>query len=114
MARKSSGPRIAASTLIDVARVSGISPGAPTQPRSAAQASGRGRLVEIFLPSIVNSIFADTVPAFTDRLADAARIDRRRAAATEALLEGLLARIAEPASACQSARLDMGARAISR
>lgn len=36
---------------------------------AGALASSRSRLVAIFLPTIANSIFADTVPALTDRLA---------------------------------------------
>ena len=38
---------------------------------AGALASSRSRLVAIFLPTIANSIFADTVQALTDRLAAA-------------------------------------------
>ncbi|MBU1333023.1 MAG: LacI family DNA-binding transcriptional regulator [Gammaproteobacteria bacterium] len=86
-------------TLIDVAKVAGVSPitvsralGRPevvsdaTRRRvleavratgyvpnlaAGALASARSRLVAIFLPTIANSIFADTVQALTDRLAAA-------------------------------------------
>lgn len=86
-------------TLIDVAKVAGVSPitvsralGRPELvtdatrkrvlaavrvtgyvPNLAAEAlsSRRSRLVAIFLPTIANSIFADTVQALTDRLAEA-------------------------------------------
>ncbi|MGE4405005.1 LacI family DNA-binding transcriptional regulator [Pseudomonas sp.] len=84
-------------TLVDVARVAGVSPitvsralgrpevvAAATRKRvleavratgyvpnlaAGALASSRSRLVAIFLPTIANSIFADTVQALTERLA---------------------------------------------
>ncbi len=97
MARKQSDFRTrSAPTLVDVARVAGVSPitvsralGRPevvtaaTRKRvqeavratgyvpnlaAGALASSRSRLVAIFLPTIANSIFADTVQALTDRL----------------------------------------------
>lgn len=86
-------------TLIDVAKVAGVSPitvsralgrpevvSAATRKRvleavratgyvpnlaAGALASSRSRLVAIFLPTIANSIFADTVQALTERLAAA-------------------------------------------
>lgn len=88
-----------APTLIDVAKVAGVSPitvsralgrpevvSAHTRRRvleavratgyvpnlaAGALASARSRLVAIFLPTIANSIFAETVQALTDRLAAA-------------------------------------------
>lgn len=100
MSRKSPDLRAAAApTLIDVAKVAGVSPitvsralgrpevvSAATRRRvleavratgyvpnlaAGALASSRSRLVAIFLPTIANSIFADTVQALTDRLAAA-------------------------------------------
>ncbi|CAM3860819.1 LacI family transcriptional regulator, gluconate utilization system Gnt-I transcriptional repressor [Ectopseudomonas alcaliphila] len=100
MGRKPAGIRSsAAPTLIDVARVAGVSPitvsralGRPEVVTDATRkrvleavratgyvpnlaagslASSRSRLVAIFLPTIANSIFADTVQALTDRLAAA-------------------------------------------
>jgi len=100
MSRKSPDSRAAAApTLIDVARVAGVSPitvsralgrpelvSAATRRRvlaavratgyvpnlaAGALASSRSRLVAIFLPTIANSIFADTVQALTERLAAA-------------------------------------------
>ncbi|WP_339486774.1 LacI family DNA-binding transcriptional regulator [Pseudomonas sp. EL_65y_Pfl2_R95] len=86
-------------TLIDVARVAGVSPitvsralgrpevvAAKTRQRvldavritgyvpnlaAGALASSRSRLVAIMLPTIANSIFSDTVQALTERLAQA-------------------------------------------
>lgn len=86
-------------TLIDVARVAGVSPitvsralgrpevvAARTRQRvldavrvtgyvpnlaAGALASSRSRLVAIMLPTIANSIFSDTVQALTERLAQA-------------------------------------------
>lgn len=88
-----------APTLIDVARVAGVSPitvsRALNRPEVVSEkarnkvleavrltgyvpnmlagglASNKSRLVAIFLPTIANSIFADTVQALTDRLASA-------------------------------------------
>jgi LacI family gluconate utilization system Gnt-I transcriptional repressor len=100
MSRKSPDSRAAAApTLIDVAKVAGVSPitvsralgrpevvSAATRRRvlaavratgyvpnlaAGALASSRSRLVAIFLPTIANSIFADTVQALTERLAAA-------------------------------------------
>lgn len=100
MARKSfSALSTNSPTLIDVAKVAGVSPitvsrtlGRPevvsdaTRRRvleavratgyvpnlaAGALASSRSRLVAVFLPTIANSIFADTVQALTDRLASA-------------------------------------------
>ena len=89
----------AAPTLIDVARVAGVSPitvsralnrpeivseAARTKVLAAVQATGyvpnllagglaskRSRLVALFVPTIVHSIFAETVQALMDRLAQA-------------------------------------------
>ncbi|VXC92221.1 LacI family transcriptional regulator, gluconate utilization system Gnt-I transcriptional repressor [Pseudomonas sp. 8Z] len=98
MSRRSSAARSGnAPTLIDVAKVAGVSPitvsralGRPevvtaaTRKRvleavratgyvpnmaAGALASSRSRLVAVFLPTIANSIFSDTVQALTDRLA---------------------------------------------
>src|SRR3990167_4341925 len=100
MSRKSADSRAAvAPTLIDVAKVAGVSPitvsralgrpevvSAATRRRvleavratgyvpnlaAGALASSRSRLVAIFLPTIANSIFADTVQALSERLAAA-------------------------------------------
>lgn len=99
MAKKPLGPRASsAPTLIDVAKIAGVSPitvsralgrpevvSAATRRRvqeavratgyvpnlaAGALASSRSRLVAIFLPTIANSIFADTVQALTERLAE--------------------------------------------
>ncbi len=98
MAKRCSSSRAGATpTLIDVARVAGVSPitvsrtlGRPEAVAPATRrrvleavratayvpnlaagslASSRSRLVAIFLPTIANSIFADTVQALTERLA---------------------------------------------
>lgn len=97
--RSSTGRPGSAPTLIDVAKVAGVSPitvsralGRPevvtatTRKRvleavrttgyvpnlaAGALASSRSRLVAVFLPTIANSIFADTVQTLTDRLAAA-------------------------------------------
>lgn len=99
MSRKSRDSQGRAPTLIEVAKVAGVSPitvsralGRPevvtdaTRRRvleavratgyvpnlaAGALASSRSRLVAIFLPTIANSIFADTVQALTDHLAAA-------------------------------------------
>ncbi|WP_277374134.1 LacI family DNA-binding transcriptional regulator [Pseudomonas sp. AA-38] len=100
MGRSNSLARSArAPTLVDVAKVAGVSPitvsralGRPelvtavTRRRvleavratgyvpnlaAGALASSRSRLVAVFLPTIANSIFADTVQALTERLAAA-------------------------------------------
>lgn len=126
MARKQSDfrPR-SAPTLVDVARVAGVSPitvsralGRPevvtaaTRKRvqeavratgyvpnlaAGALASSRSRLVAIFLPTIANSIFADTVQALTDRLAVAGYqtllgLTGYQPEQEEALLEAVLGR----------------------
>ncbi len=98
MAKRCSSSRAGTTpTLIDVARVAGVSPitvsrtlGRPEAVAPATRrrvleavratayvpnlaagslASSRSRLVAIFLPTIANSIFADTVQALTERLA---------------------------------------------
>lgn len=113
MARKPSGSRASSvPTLIDVARLAGVSPvsramGRPEVVRPAtrrwvqegvratgyvlnlaagALATSRSRLVAIFLPTIANPIFADTVQALTEhpgrvRLPDPAGPDRLQPAA---------------------------------
>lgn len=126
MARKQSDfrPR-SAPTLVDVARVAGVSPitvsralGRPevvtaaTRKRvqeavratgyvpnlaAGALASSRSRLVALFLPTIANSIFADTVQALTDRLAVAGYqtllgLTGYQPEQEEALLEAVLGR----------------------
>ncbi|WP_254621264.1 LacI family DNA-binding transcriptional regulator [Stutzerimonas stutzeri] len=111
--------------LIDVAKVAGVSPitvsralGRPelvtdaTRKRvlaavrltgyvpnlaAGALASRRSRLVAIFLPTIANSIFADTVQALTDRLAEAGYqtllgLTGYSAEQEQALLEAVLGR----------------------
>lgn len=99
MAKKPPGSRASGvPTLVDVAKLAGVSPitvsralGRPEVVRPAtrrrvqeavratgyvpnlaagALASSRSRLVAIFLPTIANSIFADTVQALTERLAE--------------------------------------------
>ena len=126
MARKQSDFRTrSAPTLVDVARVAGVSPitvsralGRPevvtaaTRKRvqeavratgyvpnlaAGALASSRSRLVAIFLPTIANSIFADTVQALTDRLAVAGYqtllgLTGYQPEQEEALLEAVLGR----------------------
>jgi LacI family gluconate utilization system Gnt-I transcriptional repressor len=126
MSRKSPDSRAAAApTLIDVARVAGVSPitvsralgrpelvSAATRRRvlaavratgyvpnlaAGALASSRSRLVAIFLPTIANSIFADTVQALTERLAAAGYqtllgLTGYDPLQEEALLEALLGR----------------------
>ena len=126
MSRKSPDSRAAvAPTLIDVARVAGVSPitvsralgrpevvSAATRRRvlaavratgyvpnlaAGALASSRSRLVAIFLPTIANSIFADTVQALTERLAAAGYqtllgLTGYDPQQEEALLEALLGR----------------------
>ncbi|AEB59656.1 LacI family DNA-binding transcriptional regulator [Ectopseudomonas mendocina] len=126
MGRKPAGIRSsAAPTLIDVARVAGVSPitvsralGRPEVVTDATRkrvleavratgyvpnlaagslASSRSRLVAIFLPTIANSIFADTVQALTDRLAAAGYqtllgLTGYRPEQEEALLEAVLGR----------------------
>lgn len=112
-------------TLIDVAKVAGVSPitvsralgrpevvAAATRKRvqeavratgyvpnlaAGALASSRSRLVAIFLPTIANSIFADTVQALTDRLAVAGYqtllgLTGYQPEQEEALLEAVLGR----------------------
>lgn len=97
--RRSSSRTLETPTLIDVAKVAGVSPitvsralgrpevVAPATRRRVQEAvratgylpnlaagslaSSRSRLVAIFLPTIANSIFADTVEALTERLAAA-------------------------------------------
>jgi LacI family gluconate utilization system Gnt-I transcriptional repressor len=89
----------AALTLIDVAKVAGVSPitvsralhrpdvvtqetrekvleavrktGYVSNMQAGSLASNKSRLVAIFLPTIANSIFADTVQALMDRLTEA-------------------------------------------
>lgn len=121
MARKS----LHTPTLINVAKVAGVSPitvsralgrpevvAAATRKRvqeavratgyvpnlaAGALASSRSRLVAIFLPTIANSIFADTVQALTDRLAGAGYqtllgLTGYQPEQEEALLEAVLGR----------------------
>jgi len=126
MSRKATSPRPGGNpTLIDVARVAGVSPitvsrtlGRPERVTEAtrrrvleavratgyvpnlaagALASSRSRLVAILLPTIANSIFADTVQALTDRLAGAGYqtllgLTGYDSQQEEALLEALLGR----------------------
>lgn len=126
MGRKPSGLRAGtAPTLVDVARVAGVSPitvsralGRPevvtaiTRKRvqeavratgyvpnlaAGSLASSRSRLVAIFLPTIANSIFADTVQALTDCLAAAGYqtllgLSGYQPEQEEALLEAVLGR----------------------
>ncbi|MFK4074939.1 LacI family DNA-binding transcriptional regulator [Ectopseudomonas khazarica] len=126
MSRKPAGIRSStAPTLIDVARVAGVSPitvsralGRPEVVTDATRkrvleavratgyvpnlaagslASSRSRLVAIFLPTIANSIFADTVQALTDHLAAAGYqtllgLTGYRPEQEEALLEAVLGR----------------------
>lgn len=112
-------------TLIDVAKVAGVSPitvsralgrpdvvSAATRKRvleavratgyvpnlaAGALASSRSRLVAIFLPTIANSIFADTVQALTEHLAPVGYqtllgLTGYRPEQEEALLEAVLGR----------------------
>lgn len=126
MSRRPAGIRSStAPTLIDVARVAGVSPitvsralGRPEVVTDATRkrvleavratgyvpnlaagslASSRSRLVAIFLPTIANSIFADTVQALTDHLAAAGYqtllgLTGYRPEQEEALLEAVLGR----------------------
>lgn len=126
MSRKPAGIRSStAPTLIDVAKVAGVSPitvsralGRPEVVTDATRkrvleavratgyvpnlaagslASSRSRLVAIFLPTIANSIFADTVQALTDHLAAAGYqtllgLTGYRPEQEEALLEAVLGR----------------------
>lgn len=126
MSRKPAGIRSStAPTLIDVARVAGVSPitvsralGRPEVVTDATRkrvleavratgyvpnlaagslASSRSRLVAIFLPTIANSIFADTVQALTDHLAAVGYqtllgLTGYRPEQEEALLEAVLGR----------------------
>lgn len=109
MAKKSGNPKVTAQaleakkassiTLIDVAKVAGVSPitvsralhrpevvskearekvldavrktGYVSNMLAGGLASNKSRLVAIFLPTIANSIFADTVQALMDRLTQA-------------------------------------------
>ncbi|MDV7213341.1 LacI family DNA-binding transcriptional regulator [Azotobacter beijerinckii] len=112
-------------TLIDVARVAGVSPitvsralhrpevvseatrekvheavratGYVPNMLAGGLASSKSRLVAIFLPTIANSIFADTVQALMDRLAKAGYqtllgLTGYSAKQEEALLEAILGR----------------------
>lgn len=126
MSRKASSPRPGGNpTLIDVARVAGVSPitvsralGRPEVVSDATRrrvleavratgyvpnlaagslASSRSRLVAILLPTIANSIFADTVQSLTERLAGAGYqtllgLTGYLPEQEEALLEALLGR----------------------
>ncbi|MFG0584575.1 LacI family DNA-binding transcriptional regulator [Pseudomonas sp. zjy_9] len=126
MSRRPAGIRSStAPTLIDVARVAGVSPitvsralGRPEVVTDATRkrvleavratgyvpnlaagslASSRSRLVAIFLPTIANSIFADTVQALTDHLAAVGYqtllgLTGYRPEQEEALLEAVLGR----------------------
>ncbi|UFH48135.1 LacI family DNA-binding transcriptional regulator [Pseudomonas sp. KNUC1026] len=118
-------PANAAPTLIDVAKVAGVSPitvsralhrpeivseaarqkvlaavaqtGYVPNALAGSLASNRSRLVAIFLPTIANSIFADTVQALMDRLTLAGYqtllgLTGYSAEREEKLLEAVLAR----------------------